>query len=117
MNSFTQMVWKKVVSYIGSAEALVRPVAKQIKILVDSEDIKGLRTVAFEGLEAVEAERAMWQGIIDDTDDGTLDLAETASVVVLVEKMLDEREDQFTGHDEDDPVPPTTEDATESGAD
>ena len=109
MNSFTQIVWKKVVSFLGSAAGLIRPVAAQIQIAKDSGDVEKLRALATEGLEACDAERALWIAMLADLEDGTLDLAETGELAVLFENVIDEREDMVTLHDEDDPVSPTTE--------
>lgn len=106
MKSFSQIIWKKVVGFLGEAALLVRPVAKQIKILKDAGDVEGLRKVATEGLEAIDAEREVYLGILNDTEDGTLDLAETGDLAILVERWVDEREDQITGHDEDDAPAP-----------
>lgn len=106
MQDYLRLIWKKVIAKIGAAEALIKPIAQQIKVAIDTEDLVKLRAIATEGLEAVEAEAALYRAILVDTEDGTLDLAEGAELLLLVQDVVDEREDQFTGKDEDDPVPP-----------
>lgn len=102
MKDYLRDIWKKVIAKLGAAEALVKPIASQIKMAIDAEDCVKLRTIATEGLEAVDAERAFYLAILKDTEDGNLDLVEGAELVLLLQDMVDEREDQFTGHDEDD---------------
>jgi len=109
MKDYLRMAWKKVIAKIGAVESLIKPIAKQIKIAIDTEDLVMLRAIATEGLEAVEAEAALYRAILVDTEDGNLDLAEGAELLLLIQDLVDEREDQFTGKDEDDIViPPVT---------
>lgn len=107
MKSYSLIFWKWINGKLGSAFALIEPVAKQIKMAIDKEDAIALRAHAAEGREAAQALMVLCDGILTATEDGELDLVEGAKIVTDLERFFDEAEDVVTGKDEDDPVPET----------
>lgn len=101
-------LFEKAMSKIGPLKEFVPMLAKSLKRAIEAEDVAAVERICDEIDEAAAALIGVSAHVRLSVSDGTVDLFETSTAFLKMERFVDELEDCFKGYDEDD-APQDTE--------
>ena len=98
-------LFEKAMSKIGPLKEFVPMLAKALKLAIKAEDVEKVLAICDEVDEAAAALNGVSAHVRLSVADGTVDLFETSTAFLKMERFADELEDCFKGYDEDDEDP------------
>lgn len=102
MKNYAVAAWAWVTDKLGSLTSFAEPIAKALKIAIESGDVIKIRIHTNELREFAQKLMGVCDFLDEAVSDGNLDLYEGSQALVLLNEVVDEAEDVITGVDEDD---------------